>query len=609
MIYDIARLFQRLEPKKRLLLVALCVFTSFASALEILGILLVFPLIRLLYDPGFIHQVSVLQQGYVRLGFSAERYFILAFGGLVLGVFCIKNLYITSVYLLQRRIARRETIELSRLIQRQYLTAPYLHLLRRNTAELIRNVRQVVPQVYLKVALSVVNLVAEVFVVLGIAILLLWIEPLAIVAVAAVVGILFGIQYYIFAPKQHRWGVQTHGVSKESYKKLNEAFRAVKEIRVLGREQHFLNNLGNIHDQDIKLSSNRQFLYELIRPTSEIVMLSGIFLVMAIVLLSRGPMESLPSLGIFALAGIRLLPTLNRLFHCFGEIRNGIPATRRILSELDSMKTVNGQQSSNRRLAFKHSIQIEKLKFRYPKSGRAALFPTDAVIHRGEFVGIFGPSGAGKSTLMDLILCLLTPMSGRLLIDGQCISADPRPWQNNIGYVPQSIYFIDDTLRRNVALGISDASIDDARIWEVLHLASLDDVVAELPAGLDSSLGEDGINFSGGQRQRIGIARALYHNPEVLVLDEATADLDYETEYAVTQTLRDLRGKKTIIMIAHRLTVVKECDMLFFMNNGRIVDRGTIDELYERNSHFRHLADLGHTTGPATAEFDSAPVA
>ncbi|MFC1680976.1 ABC transporter ATP-binding protein [Pseudomonadota bacterium] len=598
MLYTIADLFLRMKLRQRVLLMFLVVLTSLASVIEIVGIVLVFPLIRLLQNPDIIHDFAALQRIYDLLGFSDERYFVWAFGGLVLGIFCVKNLYITGVTFLQQRVASRATMELSRLMQRRFLMTPYLQLMKRNTAELIRIVRQVVPQVYSKVVLGVVNLVAEALVVLGIALLLLWIEPLATVAVAGVVGILYLIQYHFFGRQLQRWGKQTQGVGNDAYKRLNEAFRAVQEVRVLGREEQILNDLGDIYDRDIKMSSNRQSLHGLIRPMSEIVMLSAIFLVMTIVLLSSAePAESLPNLAVFAVAGIRLLPTLNRLFIWLGDISSGAPPTRKVLLELDRTKSAGDHPQPCRRLAFKHSIQLDKLKFRYPKARRAALFPTDAVIRRGEFAGIVGPSGAGKSTLMRLILCLFTPTSGRLLIDGQDVANDSRGWQNNIGFVPQSIYLIDDTLRRNVALGIPDEDIDDDRIREVLRLASLSDVVGQLPDGLDSSLGEEGVNLSGGQRQRVGIARALYHDPEVLVLDEATAGLDYEIEYTVTQMLKNLKGKKTIIVIAHRLSVVADCDTLFFMNKGRIVDRGSYDELYAKNLNFRRLAELGQMKG------------
>jgi ATP-binding cassette subfamily C protein len=217
---------------------------------------------------------------------------------------------------------------------------------------------------------------------------------------------------------------------------------------------------------------------------------------------------------------------------------------------------------------------------------------TDATIRRGQYIGIVGHSGAGKTTLINLILGLLTPTRGRILVDGHDINEHISTWQANIGYVPQDLFFLDETIRRNVAFGVAEELIDDGRVVEALRLASLWGDVTDMPDGLNTSIGEDAARLSGGQRQRLAIARALYNEPEVLVMDEATADLDNETERIVTETLASLRGTKTIIVIAHRLRAVRNCDTLFFMQDGRIVDRGTFDDLEQRNEKFNRLAQL-----------------
>ncbi len=336
------------------------------------------------------------------------------------------------------------------------------------------------------------------------------------------------------------------------------------------------------------------------RPLIETVTIGGLVVVMAVSLGESADLAGvLPLLAVFGVAAFRLMPSLNRLAANFARIRVGEAAIDAVLSDLaDAPDAPVAARHDEPAADAIGRIDLERVSYRYPTGSGAAVQDITLSIERGEAVAFVGPSGAGKTTLADLILGLFTPDTGRILVDGRNLSDDARGWQRHLGYVPQQIYLFDDTLRRNIALGLDDHQIDESRVLQAVRLAALDEFVRELRAGLDTVVGENGVRVSGGQRQRIGIARALYTDPYVLVLDEATSSLDRETEQAIMRAIESLRGRKTLIIIAHRLSTVCGCDRLFFLKKGRLADSGTFDELSRRNADFRRLPELDHLVEP-----------
>ena len=344
----------------------------------------------------------------------------------------------------------------------------------------------------------------------------------------------------------------------------------------------------DIHRRQIEISAGHQFLLQTVRPATEMIMLLTVFGVVGVLLLGGdSPGVSLPGLAAFAVAGIRLVPILNRTIVCYGNLLHGKASLETIVAVFE---TLEGEDlvslDPSEKLPFERVIEARNLGYVFPDDERAVLQSINVRIEHGQFVGIVGRSGAGKSTFMDLLVGLLTPTHGELLVDGKDIRRYTRRWQGNIGYVPQSVQLTDESLRRNVAFGVPSAQVDEARVVESLRLAKLDALVQALPQGLDTPLQEQGVRLSGGERKRVGIARALYDNPEVLVLDEATADLDNETAQAFTQTLLALKGHKTIIVIAHRLRMVQDCDHILFMKDGTVIDSGPPVAVFERHPEF-----------------------
>jgi ABC-type multidrug transport system fused ATPase/permease subunit len=317
-----------------------------------------------------------------------------------------------------------------------------------------------------------------------------------------------------------------------------------------------------------------------------------------VILVRGGDMQSLlPVLGMFAVAAIRLMPSTSRIASGLAQLRF-LQATTDVL--YDELRAIEGNaplpvhgtpaQDPASPVPFKQSLVLEHLSYSYPSMPEPAIDDVSLEIPKGYWVGLIGPTGAGKTTLVDLMLGLFVPTSGRILVDGRDLQDDVAGWQRNIGYVPQDIYLIDDTVRRNVAFGLPDRDIDDDKVWKALRAAQVDGLVRSLPGGLDAMSGERGERLSGGERQRLGIARALYRDPEVLVVDEGTANLDNETEAAIVQTLARLRGEKTIIVIAHRLGVVKDCDRVYLLRQGRVRNSGALSELSLTDPAFRELA-------------------
>jgi ABC-type multidrug transport system fused ATPase/permease subunit len=371
---------------------------------------------------------------------------------------------------------------------------------------------------------------------------------------------------------------------------LQQGFGGVKDVKILGTEEYFASQYGENLLKNSEVVRRFSIAQTLPRFGLEILTIIGLaVLVSTMVLLDSERPEILPVLGLFGAAAFRLLPAVNRLISNFQIINVSRPQVNEVFEDLDLPDQLNHKNSDRSTLT--SAISIVDISFSYAESLKNVVSGVSVKIGRGEAVGLIGSSGSGKSTLVDILLGLLEPNSGKVLVDGSDIHDDLRGWQDQIGYVPQSIFLTDDTLRRNVAFGLPKDKIDDDAVRSAIRSAQLEEFVASLPEGMETVVGERGVRLSGGQRQRIGIARALYNNPDVLVLDEATSSLDTETEHGVMQAVQALQGDKTVIIVAHRLSTVEYCDRLYRLENAQIVDEGTFSEVTSRTKDLPRDAD------------------
>ncbi len=411
--------------------------------------------------------------------------------------------------------------------------------------------------------------------------LLIVIEPVG----TLITIVTFGVGAFAFQKltrkRIDKWGDEKNTHDGMILQHLQQGLGGAKDVKILGREGEFLAQHEKHLNESLRISRIYTVLQSVPRAWMEILTITGLSaLVISMVLQKQSFAEIVPTLGLFAAAAFRVMPSINRLL---GSLQTLIFSRAIISSVFEDFKLDAPDTPENKTVTpFKDQLELRNLGFQYPTAVRPSLRDVSLVVRRGEAVGFVGPSGAGKSTLVDVILGLFAPTSGSVLVDGVDIQDNLRNWQNQIGYVPQTIYLTDDTLRRNVAFGLGDENIDELAVVEAIRLAQLEEFVASLPDKLGTVVGERGVRLSGGQRQRIGIARALYHNPSVLVLDEATSSLDTPTEHGVMQAVQALQGSKTVIIVAHRLSTVEYCDRLYRIEDSCLTEQGTFDEVVKR---------------------------
>jgi ABC-type multidrug transport system fused ATPase/permease subunit len=571
----------------------------FSAVLEMLATAGILILIRLISDPGGVERIASLKAVGHWIAFTPGPGFNAAFGALVALTYLVKNsLRVVETYALQRSAAATAVWISSGLLER-YLMAPYSLHLRRNSSEMLTNVGLAGDQVSWVVLQSVTALISEACIALGIlAVLVVQLPPLARGAAAVTAGV--SILLLWITQKRHiRWGRLLHAANIQKMQSLRQSLAAVKEAKILGRERYFSRRFARIRSDlgDLEaLQLTTEILPRMVVETTFILALTG--LIVLAWLHPNGAGNLTLTLGIFAYGGLRLLPSLHLMVYRFNRVGSGeasVNAVARDWHELSPYVTTSGQAEAA--LAMTESIVLENVTFSYDTSSHGnadqpALSDINLTIRRGESIGIVGPTGAGKTTLVDLMLGVLEPSEGTIRVDGRDIRTSLRAWQRQIGYVPQSVYLIDDTIRRNIALGLEDAEIDEGRVVEAARDAQLDGFLGGLAEGLDTVTGERGLRLSGGERQRIAVARALYRRPTVLIFDEATAALDNLTEQALTATLQGLHGRITTVFIAHRLSTVESCDRLIFLRDGRIADVGSYAEL-EKNPEFLALSLAG----------------
>jgi ABC-type multidrug transport system fused ATPase/permease subunit len=559
--------------------IGLLLLMFFGMILETLSVGLVVPALAFMARSDLATQFPALANWLSRFGALSQEQLVV--GGLValVVIYILKGAFLAFLAWKNLRFVFGMQAQMSLRVFTAYLRQPYTFHMQRNSAELIRNA---LGEVYVLMHYGLyeaLRFIAETLVIVGILSLLLYIEPFG-AALSMSTLVLIGGGFYLLTRKRMlRWGELRQSYERMRLQYMQEGLAGVKELLLLGREDEFIRRYREQALGYARISTRQNTLQELPRLMLEILAV-GALAVLVIVLLSQG--RSLPSLlptiGLFAAAAFRVMPSSNRIMNSIQIMRHAKPAVESLAAEMSALVSANASRDAVP-LSYERDLSVQEVSFTYPGTDSPALRGVTLSISAGQSIGFVGGSGSGKSTLVDVILGLLAPQVGAIRVDGVDIHENLRSWQDRIGYVPQQIFLTDDTLRRNIAFGIPDAQIDEGAIQRALRAAQLDAFVSGLPAGIETMVGERGVRLSGGQLQRIGIARALYHDPTVLVLDEATSALDTATERDVMSAVRALHGKKTVIIVAHRLTTVAECDYLYRLEGGEIVQMGFPDEL------------------------------
>ena len=574
----IAKLWSILEPREKAAAGGLVLLMIVSMVLEMVGLGLVVPGLTLMTGGTDTAIFRHLPESLAWIA-TADRSTMLLCGlGALLGLYVFKAAFVLFATWRQLKFTEQLQNRLAERLFTVYLGQPWTFHLQRNSATLIRTITDVTPMCGAVTAL--LGALAEVLAVLGIMATLVWFAPVGAITVGILAAVATMVLDRITRKRLVRWGAMSHKHNALGYQHLMQGLNGVKDVIVYGCERGFIEPFVTHRNKFVQFLTRQSFVGAIPRVWYEILAI-GSLCVLTVVLHLQGldPQAMIPTLGLFAAASFKMLPSINRLAQAAQALRFSQAHIDVIHSELGLQPRPLVDRPASQPMHFERSIAVEDVTCRYPGADRDALEGVSFTIRPGTSVGIIGGSGAGKSTLVDVILGLITPRRGRVTVDGVDIAADVRAWQRLIGYVPQSIYLCDDTLRRNVAFGVTDEHFDQTAFDRAIRAARLDDFVATLPDGERTIVGERGVRLSGGQRQRIGIARALYHDPTVLVLDEATSALDTDTEREVMQAVNALHGTKTLIIIAHRLSTVSACDTIYRLERGRVVKAGTFQEI------------------------------
>jgi ABC-type bacteriocin/lantibiotic exporter with double-glycine peptidase domain len=584
-ITSVYRLFTVAERAKLGSLVGLIVTGGF---LEVFGVGVLFPYVAVLQDPSRIAQMKYLGTLYRWLNTGSDQTFIVAMSAGLLAVFCFKALFTILLANYQVKFVNEIQTQLGQRLLAHYLRSPYEFFLSANTATLIGNLTTSVSQLSTGVIQSALMLMAELVSFLGILIFLVWLSPVfSFIAFlfAAAMAVIF---LSVIRTRVAHYARENDVRWKAMIRKVNEALNGVKEIKVLGRGQYFVDTYSR-ESRAFALAGRRYSVLSQVPrvalETSAVAMLVA-FAVFTIAS-NRAGADVFPILAVFAAATVRIVPNVNRVIQAWNSISFYKPAIAIVVSGLGGApKQAEPLGEPVAALPLQRNLKLAVNSFAHSGNPHFRLHDIELNIERGEKIAIVGHSGSGKSTLMDVLLGLFPGFDGDLVVDGVNCRGREAEWQRTIGYVPQSVVMVDDSIRRNVAFGIEDADIDADAVTRAITLAGLERVVNTQSAGLDTVIGDRGIRLSGGERQRIGIARALYSDPALLILDEATSALDNQTERQIVDSILALSPAKTIVIIAHRLSSVRLCDRVYLMNSGRVIDVGSFEEITARHPGF-----------------------
>ena len=574
------------------------------AAIETVSLLLVFPLILALTNGdlnSLDERLSIVKTAIQKVDPDNP---MLATGILIVIAITIKNLAYLAHTWWQLGFVREGCAEFSCRLLERYMANPYLWHLGKNSAELQRNVISCTQTVFNQIIFQTLAFFSEVMVIVGSISALIYMEPVVSLLFFAFITFTSVMYHFAFRQVSLRNGRIMQDAAKNALMAVIQALGAFKEARLLRRERHLIDTFHREVYKQSNAGRTSSMIIQFPRSFLEFCLVLVILFALFWVSSEYDPATGVALIGLFVAAAFRIMPIISRVL-AYGQTVKVAIASLEIIEE-DLRYRPHGKTNSKevthvvRTPDFRQAIEVRNASFTFPDTPNKVLDDVSVTFERGKCFGIVGTTGAGKSTLVDVVMGFIAPDEGQVLVDGVDVSGDARVWGGRLGYVPQAIYLLDDTVRRNIAFGLNDDKIDDARVRACLEKAQLLDFVLALPGGLDNQVGERGVRLSGGQRQRIGIARALYSNPEILILDEGTSALDVETEARLSAAIEELREDKTIILIAHRLSTVKHCDRLILLERGRVVEQGTFEQLAARSEKFKDLIRLANLQSDAT---------
>jgi ABC-type bacteriocin/lantibiotic exporter with double-glycine peptidase domain len=583
-----------LEPAERRRALGLLCMTLLLGLMEMASVGSIMPFVTVLASPGVVEGNRYLADVYRWLGFSSTNQFLFFIGILVfafaLGVTVFKALttWVTM------RFTRTQSYLLSYRLLQGYLRQPYEWFLGKHSSDLGRTVLTEVQSVISGSLNPALKLVTQAVIAACLVGLLLIVDPLLAVIVAVLFGGAYGLVLWASRKYVHRIGVDKLAANRERFRISNEALGSIKDIKILGLENKFLRRFDKPSRRLVRHAANSQIIAQLPQYAMQILSLIAVMLIVLYQLHVHGSLgPGLPVIAVYLVAGQRLQPAFQQAYVSLTSLRFNKPALDHLHEDLLGAKQEDESAEPDTRLAGLGPIELRDISYRYPGATAPAVKNISLAIPARATVGLVGRTGGGKTTTVDLILGLLEPTHGELRVDGTLIGqGNRRAWQNCLGYVPQQIALVDDSIAANIAFGMARDRIDMAAVEQAARIANLHKFVTEeMRQGYDTAIGERGVRLSGGQRQRVGIARALYRDPDVLIMDEATSALDNITERAVMDAVGNLAHRKTIILIAHRLTTVQHCDIIFVFESGRVVASGTYGELATSTDSFRAMLE------------------
>jgi ABC-type multidrug transport system fused ATPase/permease subunit len=589
-----------LDARERRLAWLVFALMLITAMLETVGVASVMPFISVLSNPDVVQNNRFLNSIYEFLGFQSTDAFLL-FLGVVVFLFLVGSLAFKGfTFWAQIRYSHLRNHALGCRLIARYLGQPYHWFLDRHTANLSTTLLAEVNRVVQGAMFPAMQVIANGLVVVFLLTFMVLIDPLLAAVAAVALGGIYSVIYLLTRHYLARIGDERLRANRERFHVVQEAFGGIKDVKIAGLEDTLVGRFRNPSRRLAHKEVAAKTLSEIPSFAMQAVVFGGMMLVLLYLMMTRGSLqEALPVLAAYGFAGYRLMPALQTVYRQVSTLRFSVPTLESLHADIQSLDPVDSQEGLQRdehgkprRLGLSDRLELRDVHYAYPNADREALRGISLSVDAYTTVGLVGATGSGKTTTVDLILGLLRPSSGALIADGKPIDrSNIRSWQRSLGYVPQHIFLSDETVAANIAFGIRPADIDHDAVERAARVANLHDfVINELQDGYETRVGERGVRLSGGQRQRIGIARAMYHDPDVLILDEATSALDNVTERAVMDAVHNLGSRKTIILIAHRLSTVRSCDRIFLLEHGQLIADGTYDELVSENEKFRQMA-------------------
>ena len=580
MINKLGFIFSGREKRRLAVLLVIIIIGSF---LELMGVTIFMPFIEIIMDENAIQNSQPLSLLYAFCGFGSREAFLASIAGCIIFIYIFKNVFIAleknAIYKFSYNIQRR----ISTKLLSAYMSEPYTFHLNKNVAVLQRSMQEDT-DLFAKGIIHAMEAMAEVVDCIAIGCYLFMVSRSITVIVIGLLIICLAVFMYISKRYSSAIGRQSQAYKGNIYKWMNQAIGGIKEIKVLNREDYFIERYDAYFAKYVRGLRINRLIGVLPKYVIETVCMTGLILAVIFKLFwGQNDMETfIPQLAVFAVAAFRLLPSVGKINEHMSATLYSAPSLDLIYHDLKEVEELPPRrQNELESWKFQSTLKIKNVSYHYPDAEENVIEGASFQIEKGSSVAFVGASGAGKTTMVDIILGLLVPQMGKITADGMDIEKNISLWQKEIGYIPQTIYLSDDTIRNNIAFGIPEDRIDEEAVQNALHKAQLFDFVDSLPNGLDTVVGDRGVRLSGGQRQRIGIARALYHDPEILILDEATSALDNETETSVMEAIDSLKGLKTMIIIAHRLTTIRNVDVIYEVADGKAVRREKKDVLGE----------------------------